>query len=256
MKLSASIMAHPDRAEHVHRMREQFHTEELDRIVPVSWDTEGKPSGNSDRVWRNARRGWELHDPNADWHALIQDDALPCPDFLPALERALEHVPDDAVVSPYLGSGRNVPIRWEALARAATTAGASWVRTEKLMWGVCIVLPVKLIGEMVEWAERRTGIPDDMRVAGWAGRRSAEVWYTWPSLVDHAPVPSLTKHRAADRRARLHHSGSALDLVWSGPVVTDPMLTRRKGPRSAVTRNRPVRSRLRGERTREAGNGA
>lgn len=251
MKLSASVMAHPDRAAEVADLRAT-----LGRHVPISWDDEGKASGNSDRVWRNARRAWLMHDPAADFHALIQDDALPCTDFLAGLEQAIEHVPDDAVISPYLGKGRTVPIRWEAMARAATTAGASWVRTSKLMWGVTIVLPVRLIPEMVAWADRRVGIPDDMRVAGWQDRRGGEVWYTWPSLVDHAPVPSLTKHRAADRRARTHHGGSALDLLWSGPVVTDPMLARRRPARSGPTRSRPVRSRVRGNGTREAGNGA
>lgn len=244
-------MAHPDRADQVADLRAV-----LGRHVPISWDDEGKASGNADRVWRNARRGWLMHDPAADFHALIQDDALPCSDFLAGLERAIEHVPDDAVISPYLGMGRTVPIRWEAMGNAADKVGASWVRTGKLMWGVTIILPVKLIGEMVDWADRRGGIPDDMRVAGWQDRRGGEVWYTWPSLVDHAPVPSLTKHRAVDRRARTHHGGSALDLLWSGPVVSDPMLARRRPARSGPTRSRPVLSRLRGNGTRKAGSGA
>lgn len=244
-------MAHPDRAEQVADLRAA-----LGRHVPIAWDDEGKASGNADRVWRNARRGWLMHDPAADFHALIQDDALPCSDFLAGLERALEHVPDDAVISPYLGMGRTVPIRWEAMGNAADKVGASWVRTAKLMWGVTIILPVKLIGEMVDWADRRGGIPDDMRVAGWQDRRGGEVWYTWPSLVDHAPVPSLTKHRAADRRARFHYGGSALDLLWSGPVVSDPMLARRRPARSGPTRSRPVVSGSRGNGTRKAGSGA
>ena len=237
MKLSASIMAHPDRQAEVGRLLSA-----LDRDVPVYWDDEGKASGNGDRVWRTARGGWSLADPAADWHALIQDDALPCADFLAGLELALEHVPPDAVVSPYLGTGRNVPIRWEAMARAADSAGAPWVRSQKLMWGVCIVLPVKLIGEMITHSDKRAGVPDDMRVAGWAERTRREVWYTWPSLVDHRPVPSLTKHRAHDRVARRHHQGSALEINWTGHAVTDPMLARRNPDRSGPSR---VRSRRR-----------
>lgn len=240
MRLSAAVMAHPDRAVYVADLALQLQTP--DRPVPVVWDEEGKPSGNNDRVWRNARAGWMSHDPAADWHVLIQDDAVPCTDFLTGLERALEHVPQDAVVSAYLGTGRNVPIRWEALARSADAAGASWVRSEKLMWGVCIALPVSLIGEMIGYADRRIGVPDDMRVAGWTEKRKGEVWYTWPSLVDHLSVPSLTKHRAHDRVARRHHDGSALDLVWSGPVVTDPIMERRRASRSGPSRLRSVRS--------------
>lgn len=233
MRLSASIMAHPDRTAEVDALQAA-----LGRPVPINWDTEGPPSGNADRVWRNARTAWQLHDPAADWHVLIQDDAVPCADLLAGLERALAFVPQDAVVSPYLGTGRNVPIRWEAMARAADTAGARWVRSLKLMWGVCLVMPVPLIAEMIEYADRRTGVPDDMRVAGWAERTGREVWYPWPSLVDHLAVKSLTKHRAADRRARTHHVGSALGIDWSGHAVTDPMLARRRPLRSGPSRVR------------------
>jgi hypothetical protein len=231
VRLSASIMAHPDREAEVGQLLAA-----LDRPVPVHWDDEGKASGSGDRVWRTARGGWGLADPAADWHALIQDDAVPCADFLAGLERALAFVPQDAVVSPYLGTGRNVPIRWEAMARAADTAGACWVRSTKLMWGVCIVVPTAAIPSMIDYADRRAGAPDDMRVAGWAEKTGRPVWYTWPSLVDHLPVPSLTKHRARERVARRHHEGSALEINWTGHAVTDPMLARRNPSRSGPSR--------------------
>lgn len=227
MKLSAAIQAHPDRAQLV-----KDFTNLLDRPVPVAWDDEGPPSGNADRGWRTARRAWELADPEADFHLVLQDDAMPCADLLAGLERALEHVPDDAVVSAYLGRGGATPARWGQLAGQASQSGASWVVSAKLMWGVAIVLPVKLIGEMIERADRRHAVTDDMRVAGWSEKRRGEVWYTWPSLVNHRAVPSLTKHRAANRVAQRHHYGSALELSWTGPVIRDPMLARLRGPRS------------------------
>jgi hypothetical protein len=236
VKVSASIMAHPVRSEEVAEL-----TATLDRRVTVYWDPEGPPSGNSDRVWRTARNAWLLADQDADWHVLLQDDALPCRDFLAGLEQALEYVPSDCVVCPYLGMGRTVPARWGNMARAADSAQASWIRTGKLMWGVCIALPVRSIPEMIERADRRAGVPDDMRVAGWADRTGREVWYPWPSLVDHRRTPSLTKHRAHDRVARRKHSGSALDLSWSGGVVTDPVIARRCPERSGPTRARAVR---------------
>lgn len=233
MRLSASVMAHPDRGEQVTGLLAA-----LDRPATIYWDSEGTPSGNGDRVWRTARGAWSVADPDADWHVLLQDDARPCADFLAGLERALAFVPQDAVVSPYLGTGRNVPIRWEAMARAADTAGACWVRSTKLMWGVCIALPVALIPDMIKYADSRAGVPDDMRVAGWAEKRGHPVWYPWPSLVDHLPIPSLTKHKARERVARRWHSGSALEINWTGHAVTDPMLARRNPARSGPHRVR------------------
>lgn len=237
MKVSGSIMAHPDRADHVIELRAA-----LDRDVPVVWDNEGRPSGSADRVWRTARRAWEMFDPAADFHVLIQDDAIPCADLLAGLEAALDHVPADALVSPYLGRGGMTPARWSMLAQRADRAGAAWVRTDRLMWGVCLVAPVAGLPEMIEWCDRRAGVTDDMRVAGWFKRQRREVWYCWPSLVDHRTVLSLTKHRARDRVAQRHHLGSALDLDWGGPVLSDPMLTRRNGLRSRPSGNRQVMS--------------
>lgn len=227
MKVSAAIMAHPDRAEFVAELRFK-----LDRVPGIYWDPGGPPSGNGDRVWSVARAAWSMFDPAADYHVLIQDDAIVCPDLLAGIEQALDHVPAGAVLSPYLGTGRMAPARWDHLERMADDSGASFVRAERLMWGVCLALPTVDIPDMIAWADRRGGVPDDMRVGGWAKRNDREVWYTWPSLVDHRTVPSLTKHRALDRVARRHHLGSALEINWSGPVVTDPMLLRRKGPRS------------------------
>lgn len=230
-------MAHPDRADSVDQLMSA-----LDRPVPVHWDPAGPPSGNGDRVWSVARAGWMLHDPNADFHLLLQDDAMPCPDLLAGLEEALDHVPEESVVSLYLGKGGAVAHRWTRIGERADNRRASWVVSAKLMWGVAIILPTRMISDMIERADRMTGVPDDMRVSGWAQRRHIPVWYTWPSLVDHRAVPSLTKHRAADRRAVRHHSESAMLIDWSGPVVRDPMFSRLHGPRSGPKRNQTVTS--------------
>lgn len=248
MKLSASIMAHPDRAECVAELLAA-----LDRPVRVHYDTEGPASGNADRGWRTARGGWVMHDPDADFHLLLQDDALISADLLAGLERALEHVPPDAVVSPYLGRGGATPHRWRRMAADADRLGASWVVSSKLMWGVGIVLPVARISGMIAAADRMTGITDDMRVAGWAEKTRTEVWYTWPCLVDHRAVPSLTKHHAKDRHAERHHAGSALELDWSGPSVRDPVLVRSRGTRSGPTANRQVTSLSTGRWTGKVG---
>lgn len=231
-------MAHPDRAGQVEELLSA-----LDRPVPVYWDREGPPSGNGDRIWRTARGAWEMHDPAADYHVLIQDDAAVCADLLAGLERALDHVPENVLVSPYLGKGGMIPARWTVLAAKADDRGASFVCASKLLWGVCIVAPVALLPEMLADCDRAHRVPDDMRVSGWFERRGIDCWYTWPSLVDHRSVPSLTKHRARERVAQRHHLGSALSLKWDGPVVTDPMITRRKGARSQPSANRQVMSR-------------
>lgn len=228
IEVSAAIMAHPSRDLEVVALLDR-----LDRQVSISWDREGPASGNHDRVWRNARAAWLSYDAMATHHVLLQDDALVCEDLLAGLQRALAYVPENAIVSPYLGTGNNVPMRWKTVTDRAIGAGARWIRSDTVMWGVCLVVPTALIPEMIAWCDRKAGRPDDMRVGGWARNRGMEVWYPWPSLVDHHSVlPSLTKHRARTRVARRFHEGSALDLDWGGPVVTDMMLARHTAGRS------------------------
>src|SRR5690606_20533277 len=59
--LSVSIMAHPARAGFVSELAARLDD------APVAWDTDGVR-------WHTGRRAWELHDPTADWHLVVQDD--------------------------------------------------------------------------------------------------------------------------------------------------------------------------------------
>lgn len=240
MRLSVSIQAHPDRFDLVTGLRLSLSLTDQAELVPVAWDDEGPPNGNADRGWRTARRAWQLADPDADWHLVLQDDAVPCADLVPGLERALEHVPAEAVVSPYLGRGGGNGYRWRTIAAQAAESHPSWVVSSKLSWGVAIILPTRLVPEMLDACDRKHGVTDDMRIAGWAEKRRTEVWYPWPSLVDHLPVPSLTKHRAADRVAWRHHRESALELDWTGAKIIDPALKRLRPVRSGPSMSRRV----------------
>jgi hypothetical protein len=213
MKLSVSIMAHPDRVARVDALQAA-----LGAPVPVAWDTEGPPWRDPERLWRTARRAWELHNPHADWHLLLQDDAIVAPDLLGALGRGLKHVPERAIVSLYIGTGRPVPGLWRTLAARADEADASWIVGPRSMWGVALALPTAVIPQMMAWADRQRGIPDDMRVGRWARRSRLEAWFPWPSLVDHPEDASLLGH-GPGRRALRFVGSSALEWDPAGPVV-------------------------------------
>lgn len=213
MRLSVSIMAHPDRAERVDKLRESLGT-----LVPVGWDAEGPPARDPDRVWRTARRAWRLHEPAADWHLLLQDDAIVAPDLLEAVAKGLDHAPPQAIVSLYLGTGRPIPWVWERLGTRADLEGAAWIVGPRAMWGVAVALPTALIDEMVAYADTQHGIPDDMRVGRWARRKRLQAWFPWPCLVDHPDGASLVGH-GSGRRALRFATGSALSWDPAGPVI-------------------------------------
>jgi len=219
MKLSAVIMAHPVRKDSAERVRAS-----LDRDVEIVYDQVTQPSADPRQRWAVGRRCWQAADPSADWHLVIQDDALVCQDLLAGLEKALDVIGPEGLVSAYTGTGRPDQYNVRRAHRHAQDKGHSWMPTKSLCWGVAILAPVPTIPDMVKWCDRKAGMPDDMRVGKWFQSQKIDTWYTWPSLVDHRLAPSLTKPRQVERVAVRHHQGSALELDWSGPTVMDPMI--------------------------------
>lgn len=212
MKISASIMAHPDRAREVDALRAA-----LVYPVRVAFDMEGPPSRDPDRIWRTARRAWEMHDAGADWHLLLQDDAIVATNLLDELPGALERVPERCIVSLYVGDGRPMSMQWGQLTAEAERAGASWIVTPRVLWGVGVLVRTAMIGDMLAYCDRQYGITDDMRVGRWGQRSKLETWYTWPCLVDHPDGGSLIGH-GGGRTARSFRK-EARGADWSGPIV-------------------------------------
>jgi len=229
MRLSAAIMAHPTREPEVTELQAA-----LDRPVPVAWDPNPTPSPDPARRWVTGRQAWELHDPEADWHLVLQDDAVVCPDLLAGLEHALTELGPEGLVSAYSGAGRPDQKSVHRALGQAERRGYSWLSTWSLNWGVAIIAPVATIPDMLDWCSQpaRSKRNYDLRIGqyyrdiqGW------RTWYTHPSLVDHRDdIASLIGH-GAGRIAHTMHTGSALDIDWSrhgGLTVTVPAEARRR----------------------------
>lgn len=206
-------MAHPNRVEQVAHLDRRLGNPGL----PVGWDDEGPPTRDPDRTWRTARKAWELRDEGADWHLLLQDDAIVNPDLLRVAACALRYVPENAVVSFYMGTRRPVPGVWHALAKKADEHGAAWIVGPLLMWGVALAVPTHRIPAMIAHADRQYQLADDQRVGRWARAEHLEPWYSWPSLVDHPPEGSLSGHGEGRVARRFAERGTVFD--WGGPVV-------------------------------------
>lgn len=211
MKLSVSIMAHKKRAEFIPELVERLGVTE-DNVV---WD-------KINNRWDTGRRAWEAIDQSADYGMVIQDDAIVSRDLIPGLEEALNYIPEKAIGCPFIGTRRPMANRVEQAVKEAKRTRTSWVRMPSLNWGIAIILPTKIINEMLPWCDRQAYPNYDRRI----GRYCVDVigyptYCTWPSLVDHREVPSLVGHGAG----RIAHSflgedSSALDVDWSQGVVT------------------------------------
>lgn len=180
----------------------------------VTWDRQ------EDR-WDTGRRAMEAYDPEATWHCVIQDDALPCRDFIAGMQLALDHVPAQSIVQPYVGTRRPLQGYVSDAVERAEAEGASWIVMRALMWGVAIIVPTWCIPAMLPWCDRRAYPNYDKKVGQFF--YSKLLWptfYTHPSLVDHREVPSIVGHgpgRVAHQF--IGEDRSALDVDWTGGIV-------------------------------------
>jgi hypothetical protein len=208
--VSVSIMAHPLRAAYVDELQVELGG------VPVSWDSVPTMTEyDRDRVWQVCRGAWMAHDPQADWHVVVQDDAVLAPRFTEGMSAALEHVPLGVIVSAYLGTMRPNQQRVRQVIGDAERAGAAWVTMSQLYHGVAIAIPTDRILPMIEWADEQHGQADDRRISNYFNRQLGwGCWYTWPCLADHREGPSMVGHEASGRHAhRLADDATVPD--WS-----------------------------------------
>lgn len=213
--VSVAVMAHPDRRAFVDELVTALHRVNT-RVV---WDQRGNE-------WDTGRRALLAYAPWATHHLVIQDDAIVCEDLVAGVTKALAHVPSDALLSLYLGRSTPFPHHVTALAARARGEAVSWLAIGGLYWGVAVVVPTALIGDLVAWCDRSaTGIPNyDRLISRWLERRPARCWYTWPSLVDHRDAPSLLPGHGRRAPGRVAHEflgtdRSALDVDWSRGVL-------------------------------------
>lgn len=212
-RVSVAIMAHPRRADFVPELEAA-----LDRPATVVWD-----DGSNSR-WGTGRRALLAYDPAATHHLVVQDDAVIPRDLVAGVETALQHAPQDVPLCLYVGRVR--PYRemvTEYVGRAAE--GASWLVMDRLNWGVAVVLPVSLIEAMVAACDTQS-IPNyDSRMSAFFEDKGIEVWYPWPSPVNHRESPSLVPGRVGAGRVAHRFIGattSALDIDYSGAVLRLP----------------------------------
>jgi len=208
-------MAHPRRDHLVPHLVEDLGITD-DKVV---WDT-------ANNRWHTGRRAMASYDPDCDWHVVVQDDAIVCADFLEGMAQALEYVPDDCIVQPYVGTGRPIQGYVQQAVDQADAEGACWIEMRGMNWGVAVAVPTWTIESMLVWCDRRTWPNYDKRVGQYYLSKLAwSTWYTWPSLVDHMDPErdgeaSLVSHGGGRIAHRfLGRETSALSIDWSGPVV-------------------------------------
>ena len=205
MKISITIMAHPKRklqAETLLNTLKQYQFV----ATSITWDQINNEWHTGER---SLRAGIGV---GADWHIVIQDDAILPDDFYNLVENAIKYVPSRSLISFYTGKVRPLASRIEAAVNKAKYC--RWLRGFMLFWGVAIAIPVDHIEPMLEYANQRQE-PYDSRIGIFYQRNMLPVWYTMPSLVDHDDyIGSLLAHGQTPE-PRVAHNFVNGPVVWN-----------------------------------------
>lgn len=205
MKISVSIMTHFDRRPRAKALKAQLDAmwfEDVKIIYDVGlgeWDT--------------GKRSMEHGIGKADWHVVLQDDAIISSTFFENLYVALSNIPQRSLVSLYLGRVKPSATQVNSAFNKAMASESSWISMRTLCWGVGVVIPTEDIEPMLENSKTNPRILYDRRIGLYYVNKQRKVYYTTISLVDHDyMLPSLTGHDVPDK-PRVCHRFSGDQLI-------------------------------------------
>lgn len=182
---SIVVVAHTERSDAAHDLAETTGAQH----ITMDDGTLGC-EGNHRRAWQ-----WHTEHLHTDWAIVLEDDAVPVPDFTEQLDAAL-HMAPTPIVSLYLGTG-NPPIWQPRIRHAIDIAGqANWLVSTSLLHAVAVAIRTELLPIQVD-----EHMPIDNAISNWAKRNDLLVGYTLPSLVDHADTQPVITQRY-DRQPR------------------------------------------------------
>lgn len=202
-------MAHPDRAKNAKALERQLSAMPFTDVYTIYDD--------SNSEWDTGSRAHRWGIGKADYHLVIQDDAVLTPGFYDNLERAIAAAPARSLISLYTGRVRPLPTRISAAVGKAE--GISWLRFHMLLWGVAIVIPTDHIEHMLDFVADRNDLLYDIRVGTFYSANMLPILYTMPSLVDHNDdIGSLLSH-GGTQEPRVAHKLAAGPLEWNKRVI-------------------------------------
>lgn len=143
----------------------------------------------------NCANAWSLRNPCADFHFVIQDDAILCNNFRERVSELIHRLHQRQAFSLYMGVRANLSAEHEAAAKRGW-----W--SSSLRWGVAVGLKSALIPRMLRAFHSYANVPqDDARIKRFLNSQNIHVYYPLPSLVDHRPGQSLVGDPGTGRHA-------------------------------------------------------
>jgi GR25 family glycosyltransferase involved in LPS biosynthesis len=216
--ISLAVVGHPDRQEMLDQLVKSV------RADAVSLDNTAMGCGRN-HLKAIAQAYGHAVEHYKKWIVILEDDAIPVPDFRAQVEAALQHAPTQ-MVSFYLGI--NHPLQYQYNFSKAVKEQTSWIIHPNMRHAVGYAIGIKYVPSlretMSEFVEKNWA-PDDA-MSEYAKATKHLVSYTNPSLVDHQDSPSVIKNRthlgepvtAKPLARKAHRFGPKLN--WDGTYTT------------------------------------
>lgn len=209
-KLSIAIVAVPERMDMARALIKNLNT---DRPLKLCCDI--RRMGN----WLNTRKAWLASDPGCSHHVILQEDVLPCLDFVSAAE-SIADLLSDKVVTFY--SGASVKDYFQ---RVKSKREHWFRRTNVTPPGPAAMMSRELILSFLAWTDKNLTasliLHDEEPLWGFIHSQKLEVWNCVPTLVEHlgAERSSLGFNNAKKVSADFIGADvSGLSIDWSPPA--------------------------------------
>lgn len=216
MKLTAAVMAHPNRRDRAESLRRELEAMPF-AAVSVAYNEKGEEVSSYEREWDTGTRALRSGVGKGDFHVVIQDDAILTPCFYENVEAAILAAPKKTLISLYTGQARPWPRRITNAVEKA--ADGDFLRFYILIWGVGLVIPTDHIEPMLEFVADNTE-PYDTRIGMFYIGNALPVYYTMPSLVDHDDGgTSLMPGHGVLPGARIAHRPATGKVEFTGVII-------------------------------------
>lgn len=189
--LSISVQAHVRRKDFFPYLKEKLGD------IPFAVDD------GSLKVWGNRKAALALAPTDSKYHLVVQDDAVLCEDFLKKANEFINRMdkiyPDENLAFQlYHGYRPQHDLKSEMF----PARDKGYIRRRFLSWGVAIVIPTRLIPDLIAFGNGYPAWQDDTKIKHWLAHRGMPTIWPIPCLVDHRQnheTPSLVPGRNLNR---------------------------------------------------------
>ena len=196
-------MAHPTRSIQAYSLLDMLADMPFKSSL-ITWDI---GLGEWETGFRCIKQGIE---DKGDWHIILQDDAIISRNLYTNVVNAIQNIPSKGILSLYTGQVKPHRGSIQMAHNRASSLGASYLSSNALYWGVCVVMPTLQLKDIVGALKGRTELYDT-RIGLACNEIGLKVYYTNPSLVNHDDeLDSLIGHSVNERRIAHRYEPSVI----------------------------------------------